>query len=446
MRKIIHKLRSNDLVRASAILMIGNMLGNVAAYAFSIIQARILTPEKFGEAAYGEFFTLNSIAYFFLIPITSITMVSSKVVAERYARNELSNIKSFVNKTFRITIFITFFITFIGVIISPFLQRFLNIRDESSTILLMLSLTLALTASTVSGAVNGMQRYTIQSAITAINAIVRLIAGTIFSISLGVMGAVSGNIAGTLVNILLSVAIFYFLTRDVKIDKNEKINFPFKLLLTSIISTFAFSSFLATDVILVKHYLSGIIFEGSNVDVPSIYSMLSIFGRIVFFVCVAFSNALLPLASFTKAKDGNHNRLLIQTLLIVTLILVPILLLYIFVPEVLVSHIYGNNYLAGAKYIGIYGLAVGFYSYASIFNSYFISIGRKAHSVIPAIGAIGQIVLSVLFHDKLENFIYILLFVNLFTFAGMFIYWFKTKEKNIEVNRTETLHTPELVQ
>ena len=419
-KQLFYKFSKHPILSAPSVLLIGN----VFTFLFSILQGRILS----GQAdAFGEFSSLNSFSYYFSIPITALVLVSSKLVAEWYANDEKEKIKYYVYTTTKRLMVIFVASSLFFVLLAPFIQQFLHLNDLLPLIILIFSFTFTIIPPTITGSIFGLHKFKYQAGISIGSATVRLIIGSILGIMFGVVGSISGNLFAAITTILLGIFFFYKINKNIKISRVFSINFPWKLFLGSLISTLAFGSFLSTDVVLIKHFLSNVSVQDSFLDAPSIYAALSVFGKIVYFLALTFSNALLPLASYAKAKKSNHKRLLNQTLFFVSVLLIPIIGAYFIIPNLLVEIIFGAEYLYGAVFLGFYGLSVSFYAIASILNNYFISQGKYSQSIIPASTAILQIILISHYHSSISDFIVIQLVVHFLTLISFIIYWWFNK-------------------
>lgn len=398
------------------------MSANVFAYFFNIIAGRIFSDTAvYGPSAYGEFFSLSSFSYYFVVPVSALQLVSSKLVAEWYSKKETEKIAFYIEKTTDILLKIFLVATIAFIAASPLIQYILKIENIVSILIFIPSVTLVFIPPAIIGGLIGVKRFDLQAIINSTTAFFRLFFGALLGSLFGVPGAVAGSVFAALVN-LFWAKIFYKKIPTVKVEHEIKINFPKKLFVGSIISTLAFGSFLTTDVIMVKFFLTGAIEGQSSLDAPSVYAMLSMFGRIVYFANNTFSNIITPITSSAKAEGGKHFNILLRILFLSVIILTPVIIMYFAAPETLINIIYGKEYLSGAYLLGIYGLSVALYSLASIINNYLISQDRFGHSFIPLFAAALQIILAFIFNSSIKDFVYIQLIVNIINITGLIIF------------------------
>jgi O-antigen/teichoic acid export membrane protein len=399
------------------------MITNVLNYFYNIVLGKILTPDKFGQAAYGEFYSLNSFSYYLVIPITGITYVSAKIVAEWLAKGEKEKIRIYHYKAIRFTGIISIFLAIIGILLTPLFTKFFQMGSDIPWILTVLYMAGSITPAVLIGIISGMQEFSLQSIVSVVGTSFRFVLGILLTILFGVAGSLGGNIFIVISYLLLGLYITHRLTKNTSIGKGVKIKFPWKLLFVSMASSLAFGSFLSTDVIMVKHYLTDSFLPGSEIDIPSIYSMLSLLGRIIYFLAITFATAIIPLSSFAKAKGASHQKILLQLLALAMVIIIPVIFIYFLFPETLIKIIYDEQYIVGASFLGLYGLSTCFYAFAGILNNYFISIQKYNLAIIPALCAIVQIILTLNFHSSITDFINIQIIVNICTLLGLLAYW-----------------------
>ncbi|HEX9804173.1 MAG TPA: hypothetical protein VGA67_00665, partial [Candidatus Dojkabacteria bacterium] len=81
------------------------------------------------------------------------------------------------------------------------------------------------------------------------------------------------------------------------------------------------------------------------------------------------------------------------------------------------------GFIEGAKYLGLYGISMMFYSLSAIINNYFISIGEYKHTVLIGFVLVLQLVSLTIFGDVFENYFVIQILINLLLFILLGFYW-----------------------
>lgn len=419
----MERVKSNHILKASAIVFIGQMFVNGLNYFLNILLGRILADDKFGTSAFGEFWALNSLASYLIIPITALILVSTQQISEYYAKKDYSNIKIFFSSSVKILAMIAIVLSLIGIAVSPILKSFLHINSILAIIVTILGITIGSLYPTLIGITAGLQKFVHQSIILVTGGISKTIVAIILSLAFGVTGAVSGNLALSITQFIVGFILVSALLHSYQPTNLQPINFPWKFFLSACFSTLAFGSFLSTDVIVIKHFLTDITLNGSDIDVPSLYSALSLFGRIIYYLTFTFATVLLPLSAYSKAKDGKQLQVLSKIMGLTLMCLIPLLILYFAVPDLLIKFSFGEKYLPVSKYLGSYGVAVSFYAIASLLNNYFLSLKKIVYAVIPAFFAVTQIILIFFFHESIADFIKVLFSVNLLMLISFAIYF-----------------------
>jgi len=419
----LKKFFKGNFAKATLIILVGQMFANALNYFYNLGQGKILSLEKFDSAAYSEFWALNSFSYYFLVPVTALTLVSTQVVSTWYARNENEKIAYFIRKS---SIYLIYFSIITSILIIPFsyvLKNFLHINSLGPTVILNLSITLSFIYPITLGAFAGLQKFARQSISYASATLVKLLVGLSLAFFFGVTGAIVGNLVLSISLTVISFGLIYnYLSKNYDSTQKYEINFPWRLFVSSIISTFAISAFLSNDVILAKHYLSHTYLNGSEIDQASIYSIISLFGRIIYFFGITFASIVLPFASYAKAKGGNSLSVLYKTLIISVFSLLPILFIYFLIPETLIKLTFSDKYIDAARYLGVYAISVSIYAISSILINYFIALEQKKFAIIPAFYAILQVVLLLIFHANIYQFIYIQFFINIACLCSLTLY------------------------
>lgn len=421
-KKLLDLIGSNEIVRASVILLFSQTFTNVLNYLYNIIIGRILSVDG-TSSAYGEFWALSSFGYFFYVPITALTLITTRQSAEWLANNKVEQIAKYARymntKLFRYSILLS-----IGIILfSPILKTFLKLENNTPVIIQMLSITTMLMSVVGLGVLTGTKRFLFVGLVYIIPVLSKLIIGSILTLSYGVNGALAGNLTQSLISAILIFIIIYKTPELNSINLKGKLNFnfPWKLFIGSALATLSLSSFLSLDVVMVKHYLSNSYFNGTQLDTPSIYSMLSLFGRIIYFLGIGLSGLIIP---FAKYSVTDKKRLNITGLSIIFAILIisPIILMYFFIPISLIELVFGNEYVKASSLLGPYAIATSLFALSSIMINHFISKNNYKFAAIPLFYSLLHLILMVLFHSSINDFIVTLFTVNLLCFITMLWY------------------------
>jgi O-antigen/teichoic acid export membrane protein len=183
----------------------------------------------------------------------------------------------------------------------------------------------------------------------------------------------------------------------------------------SILAFACITLFTNIDVVIVKHFFSS--FE------TGIYGVASELAKIVFFLTSSISLVLLPKAAGDHAIRKNPKGILYKTLGFVGLVSAIAVLAYFLFPNLIISFLFGKEYIAAASLVGLFALGMAFYSLNNVLVYYFISIGRKNFALVLGFFAVLEVLLLVLFHNALSAIVSIfastmfLLFIVLLAYS-----------------------------
>jgi O-antigen/teichoic acid export membrane protein len=401
------------------------MLGNALSYLYNILITRVVTADYYGTTAYGDFFVLSTLVFYLAIPVSALGGLATKVSADLYAKNEPAKLLNFVQRITKKLIWLSLALTIIGIALTPLLQSVFKLNDPLAIILAILGFTLTLPSSVILGVMTGLHKFGDQAIVTILNGIFRVATGVVFGMVWGVKGAILGGVAAALVN-LVFVAFFYYRWRKIELKTvvnpgQNSYKFPFSLLAASVLSALALGSFLSIDVFVVKYLFTGVPFPGTDIDQPSAFSGLSLFGRIIYFIIVTLATIILPLASYSHASGGKSKRVLWRLCLVATSLGLPIIIILYMIPEPLIRLVLGADYVPTAALMGHYALSVFMFSLAALFNNYALATNKLRITMLPLLFSVIQLLLVIVTPVDLGGFVYIKLVVS-FTMLAIYLF------------------------
>jgi O-antigen/teichoic acid export membrane protein len=217
------------------------------------------------------------------------------------------------------------------------------------------------------------------------------------------MGAAAGIVVGIFVSLIYSMRYFSSRNRDNHSWADMK---PLALYsIPVVVQSVANTSFFTTDVILVKHYLSG--FDAG------IYASLSTMGKIIIFATLPVVSAMFPLVSRRHSKGQTYFKIFIFGLLLTAGICSVILLLFGLLSNFLVGVFFGANYLQSAKWLLLFGITISLFSLGNYIINFFLSVNKTNVSYFALTAAAMQIVGITLFHSDLNSVIIVSFGVSL---------------------------------
>ncbi|MGL5112757.1 MAG: sugar isomerase, partial [Flavobacterium sp.] len=150
-----------------------------------------------------------------------------------------------------------------------------------------------------------------------------------------------------------------------------------------------------SDILLVKHY-----FDNYN---SGLYASLALIGRVVYFVAWMFVMLLLPKVILLEKEGKNTQGILFKYVLYVVVLASVIVGSTFLFPKLMVTILFGADYLAIANLLWKYALATSVFAISNIFAYYFLSLQKYFPVGIAAFFGCIQIALIIWYHDSLNQ-------------------------------------------
>lgn len=176
-----------------------------------------------------------------------------------------------------------------------------------------------------------------------------------------------------------------------------------------------------SDILMVKHY-----FDAHD---AGLYASLALIGRVVYFVAWMFVMLLLPTV-VQKQKDGEPTApVLFKYVTYIALLSLTIVLACYLFPELIITLMFGESYLAMSGLLWLYALATSLFAISNIFAYYFLSLDHYVPVIISGILGLSQIFLVVVFHEDLATVVHMQIIAMTLLLAVQVTY-FLIKEQN----------------
>ena len=404
------KIPSNEdqLKRNSKLLIIYTILGGISSFFFYFMLARVLSVEE-----YSLFYAFIALTYFFMIPQETVKMVTAKYTTKFLCQNKPGKIKTlyidsnkFVFK-YSIVGFVLFLLIYPllgGLMHATFLQYLLF----SFCILVIFLVPVSW------GILQGMNRFNRLGILSFLYHFFLLVAA-------GILILAGFGLNGSLISIAIS-DLFCFVVGLLMIGpllKIKKEKFNEKGLFRYSIAVFAILGLLivmnSIDVFIARYFFS-------NTD-SGLYGGISTISKTIFFVSIAVARVMFPkvaeIDELGKGDDKAESKSLLKTSLLITgsLFLVLILAAILF-PELIILIVLGEKYLSVAPLLKYAIISMAFLSFSTIIAFYNLSLNWNKKLTARIIGAFVflEIVLTVMFHSSLKEFILVILIANIWLF------------------------------
>jgi O-antigen/teichoic acid export membrane protein len=337
------------MIRDSAILFFGTMIGSVLNFLFQIFAGRQL-----GPANYGIFSALLAIVYLVSVITNTVQTDVANVVARYAGADAKGQIKDLAIRSLKKLTLVAFIATIILGVTSPLIASFLHIK--TSYVLILAPVVFSLIILPINrGLLQGLQRFKALSLNVSSEGFVKIIFGFIF-ISVFAWGVNGANLAlAAAVSIPFFLAFFSLKSIYAKeiirkhIDSSELYKYAIPVFLFLLSATL----FYTVDIFLVKHF-----FEEST---AGHYSAASLIGRMIYFAVIPLTQVMFSKVSKIKKNNAESRSILKKSLGMVLLVGGGASLLYFIVPGLIVNIMFGADYLVITPIIGLFGIIITIY-------------------------------------------------------------------------------------
>jgi len=368
-RTQISRLRSfaaAGLYSAST-LVAAAVFGNFFNFVYNAYLGRSITVEEFGTVTlFSSFFYLSTIV---TSAIGSTISFRSAYLLGKYQ----TAVKDFWATCRKYAVSLALIIAGIWILSIPIQANFFHTSNVLPFILFTPVWIVGIIGAVDAGFLNGNLLFIPLALIIIVESIAKL-AITIVLVDLNLAHLVYAAIPASMT---ISFLIGWFMAKSlpatsIKIDMREVLRFPKRFFATSVATKISTVAFLSLDVILVKHFLSAV--EAGN------YSLLSLVGKIVFFVGVLFSQFINPFVSRQEGA-GLNSKNIFYKLLFATILSsgAAFILLGIF-GFITIPILFGQKAASIISLVPIYTLAMCYFTVA---NSIVIYHQVKKHYSFP---------------------------------------------------------------
>ena len=415
--KLTKKLLKNQLISGSFVLFLGAIISNFGSYLFHLLMGRML-----GPIDYGELTSLISLVYILSIVSTTLTTTAVKFTTKYRVKKDYQSIFSLFWESTKLFLKIGLGLAIIFLLFQKKISNFLHLKNSLFVVLVGIWLGISFVGFVNDAVLRGFLNFKFLALNTIFATFLR-VGGAVALVwlGLGVLGALGASFLASLLPYLLSFYPLRFLW-DYQIDRNKV---PWKELLIYswpvLLANLGLTSLYTTDIVLVRHFFPA--YEAG------LYASLAVLGKIVFFASSMVPTVMFPLVSERYEDGKNYQKLFSQSFLMVLLISLGITMVYFLFPKLMILLLYGNSYLGGAPYLGLFGFFICLYSLCNLLINFFLSTKKLNLAILPFVAAIIQILFIYLFHSFLIQIIYVSLLVTALLLILLLLYYFQGEKK-----------------
>ncbi|MDD5193310.1 MAG: oligosaccharide flippase family protein [Candidatus Nanoarchaeia archaeon] len=405
-KNIKDKIKNDELIKGSLILFIMINIYNFLNYIFHFSMARLL-----GPAEYGVLAVLFSFIYIFSIPSESIQNFIADYTSKHKLKEECWKIKSILIKSIKKGFWFSFILYLIFLLLAYFISDFIKI-DFMLLAFTGLLIFLSMLVPIVRGALQGQKRFLNLGWNMIIESLIKVVLSIdLVLLSWKVFGAIFAVILGLLIAFILGILSLSKIMKEkkenLKSDGIYQSFFPYFFIMLSVTLIYSL------DTIFARRFFSE--------ELSGIYAVASMLGKMIFFGTFAIGKAMLPLTLEKHSNGEKTGFLLKKSLKIIVLISAIALLLYWFLPEFIISLLFGKKYILASGIIFWIGLGLTFLSLSNIILLYLVSLKQIKRPYLFLFFVFLEIIFFYLFHSSLIEFSISFLVANLILLGSLIL-------------------------
>jgi len=411
---LIKNVARHDLVSGSFFIFVGSTISSFMAFLLNIYFARELS-----YADYGIFASLLSIVSLLTIPSAALSAIIVRYATLFFSRKEDKKAGAFYKQAFKYLLLFSISLNIGLLLIFPLISSFLKIDQIGLIFLTGVSVTTFYMAILNLGFLQSMLKFRLIGLLHLLAGIGKLASGAILVfIGWKVYGALFATFAFSLIGFLLSFIPLRKVIRNAGKEINIGVKDVTAYAVPTTVAIFALSSFISSDVLLVKHFFSA--------TEAGYYGGLSLVGKVIFYFTGPIPIVMFPLIVKKHAVSENFRNLFFVA---IVMVLIPAFLIsgfYFLFPDFTIKlFLGGKGYLAIAPYLGLFGIFLTVYSVNNVFVNFFISVKKTKMCLVALFWAIIQIILICIFHDNFYQIIYVSIATSILLLISLLLYYLK---------------------
>ena len=366
------------------------MVGNFINFVFNAVLGRVLTLEQFSILT-----LVNTLWFIITVFLNSLSSTANNRTAYLSAKRGIEITQGFRSFITKRSLLISSFLVFVWLLLIPLFSLIFH----TSNYLLFLTITPAILfgifAAVNRGYFQGSLSFIKAALIIITESITKLLIALIF-IFLGLKEYVYLSIPLSIFCAFLVTCLFVFNLKKQKSISYTYI-FPKKLLFATFLTIFSSVAFLSVDLLLARHFLSA--------TESGAYSLLSLVGKMVFFIGSLLNVFILTLASrdtgFNKNSTTNFYKILGIN---IGLLLIAFLSLGIF-GNTLVPLLFGEKSRTILGLLIPYTLGISLFTVANAFATYHLAKQQFIFAYNSIAVTILAVVGIIIWHNNIGDFV-----------------------------------------
>lgn len=393
-------ITTSYLLQSSAIVLGGSLAASILQYLFTIVMARLLSPESFGSLA-----SLLSWITILVFPAGVISMHVARQTAIYLAQDEkLRLIKLYRRNNLISLAGIASVIT--AILFAKSFKFFPAAWPFSYFLLTVIIIGFALLSAVNDGLLHGSQYFIRLSLLAFIGALFKFfLSGILVANGYEVFGVAIALAASGAITYIFSFWLARRVLHSIVVRPSEQIEVLPSTNVHYIPYIFAALFLLLLlsniDVILAKHWLEA--------DAAGYYAILATAGKVIVFGTMSISGVAFPSAAQTAATgSGQEKRILKTSLSTVMAIDIVAVIFYIFWPKQIITIVFGTGYLPAAAHLGHIGIIAGLWAIIQLYTRLLLAKGNRVFLIPLALLIAAEVAGISIWHQSISVILLIL--------------------------------------
>ncbi|MCX6742153.1 MAG: oligosaccharide flippase family protein [Candidatus Pacearchaeota archaeon] len=393
-------------------LLLFSAVAGVAGYLYYFILARVLSVEE-----YGLLYSIGSLLYILTVPQETIRTVVAIFTTKYSSKKETGKIHQLMDFASK-KIFLLSIVFFIIVLaLTPLLISVLHTTFLPLAIISLLLL-VAFLQPVGWGVFQGLGRFKELGINNSIETLIKLGLAVALVFLLPINIRIFGALIAAPISAFLALLLGFWALKDIKKAKKIKIKeklgrYSFATLIIFGLITLMYS----VDVIIARYFFSA--------RVSGIYGGISLICKSLFFIATGIKRAMMPnlVKKNEEKQDKEVKSILKKVSLLMIMLFGGFLILSIFFPNQIVMVVLGKKFLSAAPYLKYMVMAMAFFSFANLMVYYNLSINQNKKMTIRVLASAFflEVVLLLFFHETIQQFIQMMMIVNLALLIGLVV-------------------------
>jgi O-antigen/teichoic acid export membrane protein len=389
LRERVGELRRGDTGRAAE-LGLAMIVTNVLALGFTIVFARVL-----GDDGYGDLAVLISSFIILMVPGSALQVAAAREVSHDLAEGS-PNAGAGVSRWLVRLIVATAVVAVLAIPVRSVIATLINIEQEWAAAAIPVTAMLWIIVCVIRGVLQGFQRYRLVAVSLIGEACARIACALVLvGIGLDVTGAFLSSAFSLIAIALILLVPLRQQLHGVNPDAAEDLRLR-KLLAGAGVPVAGLTLLLALQelhIIIVKH-------EASE-DAASSYAVAAVAAKAIMWVAIGLGIYLLPEAT-RRAKTGEDARpILLRTLALIAAMAVPMVLVYSVAGEPLLRIVFGEDLTDASDALPFLGMAMSLLACSYLSVQYLLAMGKASFLFVLGAAVLAEVGLLLTIGDDL---------------------------------------------